>query len=81
MFAIVAKVYEEAGETGKSAVYKAKFDKLALKAEADFKKSNQTKADAEAYMQKHVDALAAMAEQDANLVVNFARRCDELFPD
>ncbi len=81
MFAIVANVYEDAGEISKSAVYKAKFEKLALKAEADFEKFNRTKADAEAYMQKHVDSLAAIAEKDADVLVNFARRCNELFPD
>lgn len=81
MFAIVAKVYEDAGEISKSALYKAKLDKLALKAEADFEKLNRTKADADAYMQKHVDSLATIAEKDADVVVNFTRRCNELFPD
>ncbi|WP_455873401.1 hypothetical protein [Rhizobium yanglingense] len=79
-FAIMAKAYQEAGDTSKSEGYQIKFDKLATKAEAIFEEAHKSKGDAEAYMQKHVDLLAAVAERDAKLVINFARRCDERFP-
>ncbi|MBP2572420.1 hypothetical protein J2767_003598 [Agrobacterium tumefaciens] len=79
-FAIMAKVYQEAGDAKKSAGYQTKFDKLAAKAEGIFEQSHRSKSDAEAYMQKHVDSLAAVAKKDAALVVNFTRRCDQRFP-
>ncbi|MNE50617.1 hypothetical protein D3C87_1434810 [compost metagenome] len=79
-FAMMAKVYEEAGDAKKSAAYQTKFDKLAAKAEGIFEQSHRSKSDAEAYMQKHVDSLAAVAKKDAALVINFTRRCDQRFP-
>jgi hypothetical protein len=79
-FAIMAKVYQEAGDAKISAGYQTKFDKLATQAEGIFEQSQRSKSDAEAYMQKHVDSLAAVAEKDAALVINFARRCDQRFP-
>jgi hypothetical protein len=79
-FAIMAKVYEAAGDASKSVGYQTKFDKLAVQAESIFEQSHRSKSDAEAYMQKHVDSLAAVAEKDAALVINFARRCDQRFP-
>jgi hypothetical protein len=79
-FAIMAKVYQEAGDAKKSAGYQTKFDKLAAQAEGIFEQSQRSESDAEAYMQKHVDYLAAVAEKDAALVINFARRCDQRFP-
>ncbi|MCZ4431301.1 hypothetical protein O3S81_16450 [Agrobacterium sp. SOY23] len=79
-FAIMAKVYQEAGDAKRSAGYQAKFDKLATKAEGIFEQSHRSKRDAEAYMQKHVDSLAAVAEKDAALVIKFTRRCDQRFP-
>lgn len=51
-----------------SAGYQTKFDKLATQAEGIFEQSQRSKSDAEAYMQKHVDSLAAVAEKDAALV-------------
>ncbi|MHC2302777.1 hypothetical protein [Rhizobium mongolense] len=79
-FSIMAKVYQEAGDTSKSEGYQIKFDKLVTEAEAIFEEAHKSKGDAEAYMQKHVDLLAAVAERDAKLVINFARRCEERFP-
>lgn len=79
-FAIMAKVYQEAGDANKAGDYQTKFDKLAVQAEGIFEQSHRPKSDAEVYMQKHVDSLAAIAEKDAALVINFARRCDQRFP-
>ncbi|MCP2136669.1 hypothetical protein J2S28_003772 [Rhizobium sp. SLBN-94] len=79
-FAIMAKVYKEAGDAKKSADYRTKFDKLAAQAEGIFEKSHRSKGDAQAYMQKHVDSLTAVAEKDATLVINFTQRCDQRFP-
>jgi hypothetical protein len=79
-FAIMAKVYKEAGNTEHSANYQTKFDKLAGQAEDIFARSNRSKGDAQAYMQKHVDGLAAVAEKDAKLVINYARVCDRRYP-
>lgn len=79
-FAIMAKVYQEAGDAKKSVGYQTKFDKLAVQAEGIFEQSQRSKSDAEAYMQKHVDSLAAIAEKDAALVISFTRRCDQRFP-
>lgn len=79
-FAIMAKVYQEAGDTDRSADYQSKFDKLAVQAEDVFALSNRSEGDAKTYMQKHVDGLAAVAEKDAKLVINFARVCDRRYP-
>ncbi|MGV1943210.1 hypothetical protein ACQZ5D_22255 [Agrobacterium sp. 22-211-1] len=79
-FAIMAKVYKEAGDAKKSADYQTKFDKLAAQAEGIFEKSYRSQSDAEAYMQKHVDSLAAVAEKDATLIINFTQHCDQRFP-
>ncbi len=79
-FALMAKVYQETGDAKMSARYQTKFDKLATQAESIFERSQRTKSDAEAYMQKHVDSLTAVAEKDAALVINFARLCHQRFP-
>jgi hypothetical protein len=79
-FAMMAKVYQEAGDAKMSAGYQTKFDKLATQAENIFERSRRSKSDAEVYMQKHVDSLAAVAEKDAALVIDFARVCDQRFP-
>ncbi|MGK9055604.1 hypothetical protein [Neorhizobium petrolearium] len=76
----MAKVYQEAGDASRSINYQTEFDKLAVQAEGIFEQSHRPKADAQAYMQKHVDSLAAIAERDATLVIDFARRCDQRFP-
>lgn len=57
-----------------------KFDKLATEAESIFERSKRSKSDSEASMQKHEESLAAVAENDAELVINFARLCDQRFP-
>ncbi len=64
-----------------SARYQTKFDKLATQAESIFERSQRSKSDAEAYMQKHVDFLAVVSEKDAALVIKFARLCDQRFPE
>lgn len=79
-FAMMAAVYQEAGDAKMSAGYQTKFDKLATQTESMFERSQRSKSDAESYMQKHVDSLAAVAEKDAALVINFARLCDQRFP-
>lgn len=79
-FAMMAKVYQEAGDAKMSAGYQTKFDKLATQAQSIFERSRRSKSDAEVYMQKHVDSLAAVAEKDAALVIDFARVCDQRFP-
>lgn len=80
-FSIMAQVYQMAGDASKSAEYQAKFDKLAIQAEAAFKLLNKTRKDAEAYMQQYAEDLAVIGEKDAKLVINFAQRCNELFPN
>jgi hypothetical protein len=80
-FAMIAKVYEYAGDAQKFADYQTKFDKLAGQAEDVFEQSQRFKGDAEAYMQKHIDSLAVVAEKDGVLFVNWVRRCDQRFPD
>jgi hypothetical protein len=79
-FAILAKAHEEIGDTVKSVFYQTKFDKLALEAEMVFKRLGRTKAEAEEYMQKHVDTLVRLAGQDERQLANFSRLCNELFP-
>ncbi|URK87966.1 hypothetical protein LP421_10130 [Rhizobium sp. RCAM05350] len=81
MFAIASRFYEESGEESQFRLYKAKFEKLALKAEAEFKKRNRTKADAEAYMQEHIDLSLSLMERNIELVARFTHHCNRLFPD
>lgn len=78
---MMAQVYQETGDTVRSKRYQAKFNTLAVQAEGIFEQSDRSKGDAEAYMQKHVDTLAALAEKDATLVLNFAKRCDQRYPN
>jgi hypothetical protein len=79
-FAIMAKVHQEAGQASRSSDYQAKFERLAAQAEDVFARSNRSKSEAEAYMQKHVDDLIAVSANDAKLVINFAGVCDQRFP-
>ena len=79
-FAIMAKVYQEARQMDRSTGYQAKFEKLAEQAEDVFAQSNHSKSNAEAYMQKHVDDLSAIAAKDTKLLINFSRVCDQRFP-
>ncbi|MCM2473918.1 hypothetical protein HGO38_10585 [Rhizobium sp. CG5] len=79
-FAIMAKVYQEAGQMDRSTKYQAKFEKLAAQAEDVFAQSNRSESDAKAYMQKHVDDLIAVSAKDTKLVINFSRVCDQRFP-
>tara|TARA_R110000751_G_scaffold98786_1_gene192049 strand:- start:102 stop:506 length:405 start_codon:yes stop_codon:yes gene_type:complete len=80
-FAMIAKVYEEAGDAKKSAVYETKFDMLAGRAEGFFEQSQRSKSDAGAYMQQHINSLAGVAEKDGVLFVKWVRTCDLRFPD
>ncbi|MFN7025573.1 MAG: hypothetical protein ACK4QP_13865 [Pseudorhizobium sp.] len=80
-FAMIAKVYEYAGDAKKFADYQTKFDMLAGQAEGFFEQSQRSKSDAGAYMQKHIDSLAVVAEEDGALFVSWVRRCDQRFPD
>lgn len=79
-FALMAKVYRETGDAKISAGYQTKFDKLATQAESIFEQFKRSKSDSEASMQKHVETLTALAEEDAALAINFARLCDQRFP-
>jgi len=79
-FAIMARVYKEAGNAERSAHYQTKFDKLAGQAEDIYARANRSKGGAQAYMQKHVDGMVSVAEKDAKLVINFGRVCDRRYP-
>lgn len=78
---MVANVYEYAGDAKKFSDYSTKFDLLAGQAEGFFEQSQRAISDAEAYMQKHIDSLAVVAEKDGALFVDWVRRCDQRFPD
>lgn len=80
-FAMIAKVYEEAGDAKKSAVYETKFDKMAGQAEGFVEQSQRSKSDAGAYMQEHINSLAGVAEKDGVIFVRWVRTCDLRFPD
>lgn len=64
-----------------TAGYQRRFDKLATQAERILVKSPRSTSYAEAHLLKQVDSLAAVAEKDAALVINYARVCDQQFPD
>ena len=57
----------------RSTGYQRKFENLATRAEDVFARSNRSKSDAEAYLQKHVNGLSTIAAKDAKLVINFSR--------
>lgn len=78
---MIAKVYEEAGDAKKSAVYETKFDKMAGRAEGFVEESEPSKSGAGAYMQEHINSLADVAEKDGVLFVKWVRTCDLRFPD
>lgn len=80
-FAIMSKVYLEAGDREKSASYNKRFERFALQAEADFRALGKTETEAEAYMQMHVDTLIATGEREAKHVINFSKFCDRRFPE
>jgi len=80
-YAIAAETFRLAGKTKEAERYREKFKALSGDAEEAFLERSHSKADAEAYMQKHVNDLAVLAERDARLVISFVQRCDSLFPE
>ncbi len=80
-YAILAETFRLTDKLQESERYRMKFTTLAGNAEEAFLRIGRSKEDAQAYMQRHVDDLAALAARgDAHLVIGFAKRCDSLFP-
>ncbi|MGA1802660.1 hypothetical protein [Rhizobium sp. HT1-10] len=78
-FAIMSEVYKAAGNAELSTSYALQFNRLAEQAEGIFARSNRSKSDAQAYMQRHVQTLSAVADKDAKLVIGLAQVCEQRY--
>jgi len=80
-FAIAGQVNSDAGNATDAAKFKAKFQRLASLAEAEFARRGEAKEDAQRYMQKHVDGLVVLQSKEPRLVADFVRTCETRFPN
>ncbi|WP_337267507.1 hypothetical protein [Oryzifoliimicrobium ureilyticus] len=77
LYGVVARVYEQAGDTKNAALAKEKFDRLAQTGKADVVAGGETAEKADQYLQQHIDSIVKLAEKDSQSISGFKKVCDE----
>lgn len=65
----------------KAAEYESRFKTLAARAEASFEEHRRSRAEALAYLQKHVDTMSVMFANEPEVMKRFLQQCDTRYPD
>ncbi|WP_296100021.1 hypothetical protein [uncultured Agrobacterium sp.] len=84
-FIINAHALKDSGKSAKiqakAAEYDSKFNKLATRARASFEENRRTKAEASAYLQKHVDTMSVLFAKEPEVMTRFVQQCDTRYQD